>query len=196
MTVHNCTMESILIAFATRFGATSKTAMDIKQILEKNNINVDVLDLDTTKSKNWPDLMRYDGLILGSGIKMGKWKKQATNYLKKNKDYLVNNSSKISIFVSCGTAAEKPKIDQAKKEYLTDFFSKNNLPQFHAEAFSGIFDFSEQSRFGFLEKKLMKAGAKNDMDPDLGWDFEGLNDFRDPARIEQFTMAFLKRIRG
>ena len=64
---------------------------------------------------------------------------------------------KVSIFVSCGTAADKEKIEFAQQEYLNNEFEKMNLPRFHSEVFAGIFDFSKESRFGFLEKKLMRS---------------------------------------
>ncbi len=186
--------KQILIAYATRYGATADTAIRIKDTIEGENCRVELLDLRKTKSKNWPSPDNYDGIIISSGIKMGKWTKQTRSYLERHLDHLRDNPDKFSIFVSCGTAAEKENIDKAQKEYLSDVFDKYNLPAIHSKAFSGIFDFSKNSKFGFLEKSLMKSGAKNDMDPDLGWDFDGVNDFRDFTRIEQFAIEFVKRI--
>ena len=186
--------KEILIAYATRFGATTDTVMKIKEIIETSSCKVELLDLKMVKSKNWPSPEGFDGVIVASGIKMGKWTKHSKSFLERNIDYLRENPDKFSIFVSCGTAAEKDKIEKARKEYLSDVFEDYKIPDVHSEVFSGIFDFSKNSKFGFLEKSIMKSVARQDMDPDLGWDFDGVNDFRDFQRIEKFTNEFVERI--
>jgi menaquinone-dependent protoporphyrinogen oxidase len=186
--------KKVLIAYATRFGATTDTADRIKKIIEGKDYEVELLDLKKVKSKNWPSLDAFEGIIIASGIKMGKWTKQAKSCLEKHLEYLRHNPNKFSIFVCCGTAAEKEKVEKAEQEYLSDVFNKYDLPSIHSRAFSGIFDFSKTSKFGFLEKSIMKSVAQKDMDPDLGWDFDGVNDFRDFERIEKFAIEFVERI--
>lgn len=35
-----------------------------------------ILNLRKTKSKEWPLLKEFDGVLVGSGIKIGKWAKE------------------------------------------------------------------------------------------------------------------------
>lgn len=186
--------KQVLIAYATRFGATTDTVNRIKGIIEGKDYQVELLDLKKVKFKYWPSLDPFDGIIIASGIKMGKWTKQAKSYLEKNLEHLRHNPDKFSIFVCCGTAAEKEKVEKAEQEYLNDVFNKYDLPPIHSRAFSGIFDFSKTSKFNFLEKSIMKSVAQKDMDPNLNWDFDGVNDFRDFERIKKFANEFVERI--
>ena len=106
--------NQILILCATRFGATEKTAHLIAEHLTQNGYTCTSKNLKKTNKKQLPDTSQYNHIIIGSGIKMSKWTKEAMNYLEDNSTYIRNNHNNFSVFVSCGTAAEKEKIDQAR----------------------------------------------------------------------------------
>jgi hypothetical protein len=52
------------------------------QILEKEGLDTQLLDLKHTKQKARPPLGPFDGILVGSGIKMFRWVGNATTFLK------------------------------------------------------------------------------------------------------------------
>jgi menaquinone-dependent protoporphyrinogen IX oxidase len=54
------------------------------QILEKEGLETQLLDLKHTKQKAWPPPASFDGILVGSGIKMFRWVGGATTFLAKH----------------------------------------------------------------------------------------------------------------
>jgi menaquinone-dependent protoporphyrinogen IX oxidase len=52
------------------------------QILEKEGLKTQLLDLKHTKQKAWPPSASFDGILVGSGMKMFRWVGEATTSLK------------------------------------------------------------------------------------------------------------------
>jgi menaquinone-dependent protoporphyrinogen IX oxidase len=67
-----------------------------------------------------------------------------------------------------------------------------NLDPDVSAAFGGVFDFSSESKMGFLDKQLAKIAAKG-MEADLGYeiDRDSKNDFRDWDQIREFAEDYL-----
>ena len=81
-------MKSILIVYASRFGSTSEIVQEIADTIEKdeNNFSITINDLrDKPKIDNLED---YDGIIVGSGVKYGRWTKESLNFLKQNRNII------------------------------------------------------------------------------------------------------------
>ena len=77
-------------------------------ILEKEGLDTQLLDLKHTKQKARPPLEPFDGILVGSGIKMFRWVGDATTFLKKHADELKALKAKglvMGVFVSCGSAS-------------------------------------------------------------------------------------------
>jgi menaquinone-dependent protoporphyrinogen oxidase len=55
-------------------------------------VNVDV-KLVNAKEIRDHDVSVFDLIVVGSGIKMGKWTKESINFLKKNRNILSNKKS-------------------------------------------------------------------------------------------------------
>ena len=70
-------MKSILIVYASRFGSTSEIAQELADIIEneKETFTTTIFDLHE-KSRKIKDIERYNGIIVGSGIKYGRWTKE------------------------------------------------------------------------------------------------------------------------
>ncbi len=104
-------MPKTLIAYGTRYGATAEVAKEIGRILEeKYDLSIQVLDLSLNKIK---DISRYDNIVLGSGIKMGRWTGKAKKFLKKNFE-----GKKLAVFVCSRRAGEPDSYDYALEEYV------------------------------------------------------------------------------
>ncbi|KYK33896.1 MAG: hypothetical protein AYK18_04205 [Theionarchaea archaeon DG-70] len=142
-------MSKVLIAYGSRFGCTEEVSHKIAEVLENQGMETQVSNLRKTKSKEWPLLKEFDGVLVGSGIKIGKWTKEPKNFLKKHKEEL--NKKVLGIFVCSGYAAKDP--DYARKEYLEKAMEELGVTTDMYEAFGGVFDFSESSTMGFLDRR-------------------------------------------
>ena len=103
--------KKILLVYATRYGATESTIQKMAEWM-KEEYETELVDLRKTKAKEWPKVEEFVGIIIGSGIRMDRWTKEATAFLKKNREFLTKNKERVAVFVSCGTASQK-KIGRA-----------------------------------------------------------------------------------
>jgi len=77
--------EKILIAYASRAGSTGEVAEAIGKGLCDAGVIVDVLRVQEVK-----DLSSYQGIVLGSAIRMGKPLPEAVSFAKKHQAALTN----------------------------------------------------------------------------------------------------------
>ncbi len=73
----------ILVAYATKHGATAEIAEKIGQVLREAGLRTDVLP-----AQRIDDLSPYKAVILGSAVYMGQWRKEAATFLKTNEKAL------------------------------------------------------------------------------------------------------------
>ncbi|MFX1534066.1 MAG: flavodoxin domain-containing protein [Promethearchaeota archaeon] len=183
--------KKVLIAYGTRYGSTEEISQEIAKMLEKEGIESQVVNLGKTKPKNWPSIDEFDGVLVGSGIKVTRWVKHPKTFLQKHKDDIKTKGKILGIFISSGFAASPEKQPEAKKLFIEDLLEKFNIEADIYDAFGGIFDFSESSKMGFIDKKALQLAAKG-MSEDFGleYDPDGRNDFRDWDQIRSFTEKF------
>jgi menaquinone-dependent protoporphyrinogen oxidase len=67
----------ILVAYATKYGATAGIAEKIGQVLREAGLAVDVKQVDQAG-----DPAAYQAVVLGSAVYIGRWRKEAVEYLK------------------------------------------------------------------------------------------------------------------
>lgn len=67
----------ILVAYGTKYGATAEIAEKIGETLRAAGLQADVQPADRVR-----DLSNYAAVVLGSAVYIGRWRKQATNFLK------------------------------------------------------------------------------------------------------------------
>jgi menaquinone-dependent protoporphyrinogen oxidase len=155
------------------------------EILEKGGLETQLLDLRHTKQKEWRALASFDGILVGSGIKMFRWVGDATTFLKKHADELKALKAKglvVGVFVSCRSASTPEGHVEAKDRYaekiLTDLGIKAEVDMY--DAFGGVSDLSSSAPMGVLDKRMLGMAAKQ-MVKDTGIHLtEGApNDLRD-----------------
>jgi len=66
-------MDKVLVAYATKHGATAEIAEKIGQVLRQAGLRTDVLPADGVS-----DLTPYKAVVLGSAFYLGRWRKVAT----------------------------------------------------------------------------------------------------------------------
>lgn len=69
------------------------------------------------------DVSPYDLVVVGSGIKMGKWTKKSLKFLKDNKSALA--AKKVALFVTCGAANLEETRDEGWTNYLKEVAAEN-----------------------------------------------------------------------
>ena len=91
----------VLVAYASKYGATKEIAEKIGLVLKEAGHAVDVLTVDKAT-----DLEPYAAVVLGSAVYIGGWRKQAARFLKANEKVL--SKKKIWLFSSGPTGKGDP----------------------------------------------------------------------------------------
>ncbi len=73
----------ILVAYASKYGATEEIAQKIGQVLTDAGFAVDVLPADRVA-----DVGLYQAVVLGSAVYIGGWRKAAARFLRTNEKAL------------------------------------------------------------------------------------------------------------
>lgn len=187
--------KNALIAYGSRFGCTEEVTQKIAEILQEKGITTQVVNLQETKEKEWPSPKEFDGVLIGSGIKIMKWTKEPRSFLEKHGEEFSRRENVLGLFVCCLSAATDK--EYARKEYLEKIMEKMGVTADICDAFGGVLDFSESSRMGFLDKKMLKTAAKGiQKDMSLEIDENGKNDLRDWDQIQDFAKRFAVLVKG
>ncbi|MFW9856319.1 MAG: flavodoxin domain-containing protein [Candidatus Thorarchaeota archaeon] len=183
----------ILIAYGSRYGCTEEISTKIADFLQKKEqLPIRVLNLRTTPKESWPTLDDYQGLLLGTGIRVGKWTKEAESFLSRIKSSFFTEKGVIGIFVTCGYAADAVHYPIAIRIFLEKKFNDLAIQPDIYEAFGGIFDFSASSRIPLIDKQILKWGSR---DLHLKIDYAKYNDYRNWGRIYDFSRSFAELAR-
>jgi len=181
-----------LIVYGTRYGATAGTSDDIAKVLREQGFDVRVINAKNEKIKSISD---YELVIVGSGMRMGKWTDEADDFLKKFQKEL--GQKKLAIFASTmKTVSEREgkteDVAKMRKAALEDKVVQYNLHPIALGFFGGVLDFNKMGflfkrTMGFLKPQLEKDGFKETR-PDL-------YDLRDWDEIRNWTKELARKTR-
>ena len=73
-------MSKALIVYGTRYGATADTSEIIAAVLHQEGFEVRVVNAKKDKVQS---IHEFELVIVGSGIRMGRWTKEAEKFLEK-----------------------------------------------------------------------------------------------------------------
>lgn len=134
----------VLVAAASRYGATAGVAEAIGRRLEEEHLDVDVLPIDEVE-----DVAGYDALVLGSAVYAGRWMRPARRFVDENAAGIV---SKQTWLFSSGPIGDplKPEGDTAVK--LGDIVSKTGAREHRV--FAGKLD---KSHMTFGDRAVVTA---------------------------------------
>ncbi|MHA1214713.1 MAG: flavodoxin domain-containing protein [Candidatus Hodarchaeales archaeon] len=178
--------KRILIVFGSRFGSTEEISIQMSKIFKEKGIGTEVVNLRVVKESEWPYFANFDGLLIGTGIRIGKWTKEVKNFVVKNKDRINAFKRPVGFFISSGVASFPETYDQAKNDFIVEPFEDIGVRISYFDAFGGVIDLSKSSNKGWLDKKILRKIFKNNPKIDLN----AKNDFRDWKRIEDFSNEF------
>ena len=76
-------MPTVQVIYASRHGGTAGIANRIAEVLQAEGVQVAVAD-----AINKPDPGGFDAFVIGSGVYIGSWLKEATEFLERNQTTL------------------------------------------------------------------------------------------------------------
>jgi menaquinone-dependent protoporphyrinogen oxidase len=94
-------MDKVLVAYATKHGATAEIAEKIGQVLRQAGLRTDVLPADGVS-----DLTPYKAVVLGSAFYIGRWRKDAVKFLQAHEKMLAERP--VWLFASGPTGEGDP----------------------------------------------------------------------------------------
>ncbi len=185
--------KKILIFYGTRYGATEGVAGRMAEIIRENGNQVDVFNLKDLPDDKIPDFSNYDGIIIGSSIKIGQWTRDVKKFVGNHSEKLNKFKGKLGFYVCSGYAADPENYEKVKVDYTQTACEKLGVKKLDMyDAFGGLMDFTETSRMGWLEKRLLKTVSQ--MTTGEKAEDSSYHDLRDWNQIEKFTLEFNKRL--
>lgn len=156
---------NVLLVYGSKYGSTKKCSELLKDQL---NGNVELVDI---KSGETLDLKRYEMVIIGSAVYMGKIQKEVSEFCKNYIEELKNK--KIAVFLCC---MNEKDIEKQINENFPKVLLDNSIVTGY---FGGEFNFTKMN---FIEKNIIKMVAKtlnNDEEK-----FQSLDMKKDVSMIE------------
>lgn len=153
--------RKILVTCASKYGATAEISKKIGEVLCQAGLQVDVLAVDGIR-----DLSSYKAVILGSAIYIGKWHKQAVEFLKGNEKILA--SRPVWLFSSGPTGQGNPV------ELLEGWRLPSNLQpiadRIHPHDIAVFHGYINPDKINFIEKWAVKSLVKKPFGDFRDWD--------------------------
>ncbi len=169
-----------LIVYGSRYGTATEIALKISEVLEEEGVEVDLRD--ARKFKNY-DVNPYDLVIVGSGIKIGKWTKGSLKFLKDNQTIL--KDKKVALFVTCGAANNPDTRNEGQEKYLDMVAEKYLINKPIATGlFGSVYD--PNLKGGLLFKMAHKFMIKKELEKQ-GKDITKRHDYRDWDEIRAWA---------
>ncbi len=180
-------MSKVLILYGTRYGTTKEISDEIQKVIIDNGMIAESFNLKEVNPKNIPPLEHYDGIIIGTGIKMGMWTKSIKSFVQKRKSELKKKQATLGFFVCCGEA--KNDINKAIDKYINAKLEKIGIQFALIDAFGGAYDLREGSMVSGMMRKIVIGIMKEEEgieDPD-----GKLYDYRDWDQIRGFANRYV-----
>jgi menaquinone-dependent protoporphyrinogen oxidase len=141
-------MSRTLVTYATKHQSTQEIATFIGDILRNNQLDIEVLNIDTVHS-----LDDYSAVVIGSAVYIGHWLRSATNFLR----HYQNQLAKVPVWIfSTGPTGEG-----YPDELADGFLVPENIHEAlmcikprHVILFHGRLD---KAKLGIGERMMVKA---------------------------------------
>jgi menaquinone-dependent protoporphyrinogen oxidase len=166
--------KQVLVAYATKYGATAEIAEKIGEVLRQAGLAADVLPVGRVG-----DLSAYKAVVLGSAVYIGQWRKEAVKFLKANETVL---AGKLVWLFSSGPTGEGDPVEltqgwhfPGKLQFIADRVRPRDVAVFHGAVDVG--------RLNSIEKWMLK----NVKTP--------VGDFRDWEAITAWATAIAEELK-
>lgn len=166
--------DQVLVAYATKYGATKEIAEEIGNVLRQAGLLTDVLPVNKVR-----DLNPYRAVILGSAVYIGRWRKEAVKFLQVHEPALTERQ--VWLF-SSGPTGEGDAVDLLQgwrfpeaQQQLAERIQPRDITVFHGDV--------NVNKLNFLEKAMIK----NVKAPD--------GDFRDWGIITSWALEIASELK-
>jgi menaquinone-dependent protoporphyrinogen oxidase len=139
--------KRVLVAFATKYGATAEIAEKIGEVLQQAGLEADVLPAERAT-----DLSAYQAVILGSAVYIGRWRKEAVKFLQANEQTLAEKP--VWLF-SSGPTGEGDPVEllqgwrfPGKLQPIVDRIQPRDIAVFHGAV--------DVNKLNFIQKWMLK----------------------------------------
>jgi menaquinone-dependent protoporphyrinogen oxidase len=139
--------KRVLVAFATKYGATAEIAEKIGEVLQQAGLEADVLPAERAT-----DLSAYQAVVLGSAVYIGRWRKEAVKFLQANERALVERP--VWLF-SSGPTGEGDPVEllqgwrlPGKLQPIVDRIQPRDVAVFHGAV--------DVNKLNFIQKWMIK----------------------------------------
>jgi len=152
--------HKVLVAYATKRGATAEIAEKIGEVLRNNGLQVDVLPAGQDR-----DITLYTAVVLGSAAYIGQWRKEAVTLLKENEKIL----STIPVWVfSSGPTREGDPVELLKG-WLYPNGLKQVIERIKPRGITVFHGAVSRDKMNFLERLMLK-NVKSPIGDFRDWD--------------------------
>lgn len=138
----------VLVAYASKYGATRDIAEKIGQVLQQSGFTVDVLP-----AGNAGEIREYKAVVLGSAVYAGSWRKEAVQFLTDNEAMLAQHPV---WFFSSGPTGEGDPVELMKgwtfpeaQKPIAERIQPRDIALFHGEI--------DTKKLNFGEKLIVKG---------------------------------------
>jgi menaquinone-dependent protoporphyrinogen oxidase len=125
--------QPVLVTFASRHGSTATTAKAIAETLRSCGVAVELLPV-----KDVTTLSRYDAVVLGAALYMGRLHKDARGFLAAQRDQLAKMP--VALFVPGPVEKREKDFDGARKQLVKELARFQWLEPIACEVVGGTFD--------------------------------------------------------
>lgn len=150
----------VLIAYATKYGATAEIAEKVGQVLTEAGFEADVRPVDQVA-----DLAPYGAVVLGSGVYVGQWRKEAAELLANHEGEL----AQVPVWLfSSGPTGEGDPVELMKGWRFPEGLAPiaDRIGARDRALFHGAIDVKRLS----LPEKLIVKGIKAPVDDYRDWE--------------------------
>jgi len=139
--------SKIGIIYSTVDGQTLKICNKLKEVLQQNNQEIDLISIDDFNE----DITKYDKLVIGASIRYGVHNDKVIEFIKTNKNKL--DSIKTAFF-SVNLVARKPEKNTPETNpYVVKFFKTIDWKPTIVEVFAGKLDYK---KYPFFDRKMIQ----------------------------------------
>lgn len=142
-------MLKVLVVYDSKAGSTAEVADFIAKTLKEEKLTVDLVHVNNTNS-----ISGYNAVIVGSGVRAGRWFSGASGFIKKNKEDL----SKLPVFYFQVCMTLKDDNEKTRKEvdkYMDPL--RSIVKPVDTASFAGKMDYS---KLGFIYRFVVKKMVK------------------------------------
>jgi menaquinone-dependent protoporphyrinogen oxidase len=164
---------TVLVAAASKHGATDEIAARIGADLVAHGVEVDVKKLGDVR-----DVGGYDAYVIGSGIYLGNWLKEARSFIATHATELAHHPT--WLFASGSIVGDPPVADDPNA--LRAGLAEGLVATAHAREHKLFAGKLEKSKLGLLEKAAVRGAHASD------------GDYRDWQAIDEWAALIAREL--